>query len=102
LREREMTKKEHRVAVIVQSQVVMDITADNNLDSIKKEALEAFFDGRGDQETVIKIPTAVMYFPLLAEGEELPKGANKSGPTELEVDFSGIPQEKMTSYVLGL
>lgn len=97
-----MTEREHRVAVIVQSQIVMDITAENNLDSIKKEAMSAFFDGRGDQETVIKIPTAVMYFPLVAEGEELPKGASKSGPTELDIDLSEIPQDRVTSYVLGL
>lgn len=80
----------HRVAVIVQSQVVMDIEAENNLKSIKAEALRSFQAGEGDPEITYVLPLSVNYHPFLAEGEKAPAGAKKVGATEMRVHPSEI------------
>lgn len=74
----------HRVAVMVQTQVIMDIDAENDVESIRQRAIEAYLNGEGDQEEGISIPTQVVIYPWLEEGQEPPRGSRFPEPTILE------------------
>lgn len=78
-------KSEYRVAVMVTTQVVMDIEADNDLESIKKEAVRSYLSGEGNQEVGLAIPQSVVLYPMYYEGQEPPKGSSPNGPTEMEI-----------------
>jgi len=91
-------KQEHRVAVMVTTQVIMDIEADNDLDSIRKEALRSYFNEEGNQEIGLAIPQSVVLYPMLAEGQRPPKGSSYPSPTEMELgqeDFESVVVTKM-------
>lgn len=75
----------HRVAVMEVTQVIMDIEAENDLDSIKKRALEAYFNEDGEPERGYSFPAQVVVYPWLEEGQLPPKGSDYPKPTILEV-----------------
>ncbi len=78
-------KYTHRVAVMVATQVIMDIEAENDVESIKKEALISLQSGEGDPEQGMSFVKSVVIYPWLEEGQEPPKGSNYPKPTELEI-----------------
>jgi hypothetical protein len=71
----------HRVAIMETRQIIMDIEAPNDLDSIKKVALSAYFQEDGDQETGFIAPTSVVIYPWLEEGQTPPSGSAYPEPT---------------------
>jgi hypothetical protein len=79
-------KSEYRVAVMVTTQVVMDIEADNDLESIRKEAIRSYLSGGGNQEVGLAIPQSVVLYPMFYEGQKPPKGSSLNGPTEMEIE----------------
>jgi hypothetical protein len=94
-------KQEHRVAVEATIRVIMDITAENDLELVKKEALRSYLSGEGNQEVSFAVPNNVIYFPLLEEGASAPEGANQFGPTELPVDFEEVAELGLAEKVFG-
>jgi hypothetical protein len=82
--EQEM-KYTHRVAVMVATQVIMDIEAENDVESIKKEALISHQSGEGDPEQGMSFVKSVVIYPWLEEGQKPPKGSSYPKPTELEI-----------------
>ena len=91
-------KSEYRVAVMVTSQVIMDIESEDDLDSIRKEALRSYFNDEGNQEIGLAIPQSVVLYPMLAEGQKPPKGSAYPAPTEMELgqeDFESVVVTKM-------
>lgn len=83
----------HRVAIMTQTQVIMDIEAPNDVDKIKKEAIEAYFRGDGDQEYGFTVPTSVVIYPWLEEGQTPPEGSLYPNPTYLTILPEDIAQE---------
>jgi hypothetical protein len=79
-------KHEHRVAIMVTSQVIMDIEAENDIESIRKEAIRSYSSGEGNQETGFAVPQSVVLYPMLEEGQEPPKGSLYPAPTEMQID----------------
>lgn len=71
----------HRVAIMEVTQVIMDIEAENDLDSIKKEALKAYYEGTGEQEAGISFPSQVVIYPWLEKGQNPPQGSAYPEPT---------------------
>ena len=100
-----MSKKyTHRVAVMVNTQVIMDVEADNDLDSIKESAIQAYFDGEGDQEEGISFPTHVVIYPWREKGQETPKGTVDTEPTIVPImgeDFPTTPDTDLIKVALG-
>lgn len=93
----------HRVAVLETRQIIMDIEAPNDIDSIKKVALEAYFQEEGDQEVGLTIPASVVIYPWLEEGQTPPNGSAYPEPTELEVtneDLLNAPQEDLAAKIM--
>jgi len=90
-------KYTHRVAVMVGSQVIMDIEAENDLESIKAEAIRSLLNGEGNQEVGISIPQTVVVYPWLEEGQKPPKGSSYPKPTEIEI----TPNDYSLSDVMG-
>ena len=87
----------HRVAVMETRQIIMDIEAPNDIDSIKDVALSAYFQEEGDQETGFIAPTSVIIYPWLEEGQTPPNGSAYPAPTELvltPLDFKGTPDHE--------
>jgi len=78
-------KYTHRVAVMVATQVIMDIEAENDVESIKKEALISLQSGEGDPEQGMSFVKSVVIYPWLEEGQNPPKGSSYPKPTELEI-----------------
>ena len=64
----------HRVAIMETRQIIMDIEAPNDLDSIKEGALSAYFLEYEDQEVGLIVPTSVIIYPWLEEGQTPPNG----------------------------
>ena len=75
----------HRVAVVVSTQILMDIEAENDVDKIRAEALRAYFAGEGDPEEGFTYPTDVVVYPWLEEGQTPPTGSLYPEPTFMEV-----------------
>ena len=87
----------HRVAVLETRQIIMDVEAPNDLDSIKEQALSAYFQEEGDQETGFIVPTSVIIYPWLEEGQTPPNGSAYPEPTQLTItplDFKGTPDHE--------
>ena len=87
----------HRVAIMEMRQIIMDVEAPNDIDSIKEVALSAYFQEEGDQETGFITPTSVIIYPWLEEGQTPPNGSAHPAPTELPVtplDFKGTPDHE--------
>jgi hypothetical protein len=87
----------HRVAIMETRQIIMDIEAPNDIDSIKDVALSAYFQEEGDQETGFIAPTSVIIYPWLEEGQTPPNGSSYPAPTELvltPLDFEGTPEHE--------
>ena len=75
----------HRVAIMETRQIIMDIEAPNTIEDIKKVALEAYFQGEGEQEVGLTTPVSVVIYPWLEEGQNPPHGSDYPAPTELEL-----------------
>jgi hypothetical protein len=87
----------HRVAIMETRQIIMDIEAPNDLDSIKEVALSAYFHEEGDQEVGFIAPTSVVIYPWLEEGQTPPIGSAYPAPTEIQLstlDFKGTPDHE--------
>ena len=87
----------HRVAIMETRQIIMDIEAPNDLDSIKEGALSAYFLEYEDQEVGLIVPTSVIIYPWLEEGQTPPNGSAYPEPTQLTVtplDFKGTPDHE--------
>lgn len=75
----------HRVAMMVMTQVIMDVEAPNDVDSIKKRAIEAYFNEEGEQEQGFSAPMEVVIYPWLEQGQEPPTGSAYPKPTNLMI-----------------
>ena len=73
------------MAVIIGTQVIMDVHAENDLDSIKKEAIRAYFAGEGDQEEGFEFLSKVIVYPWLEEGQPVMEGSAYPKPTFIQV-----------------
>ena len=76
----------HRVAIMEMRQVLMDVEAPNDVDSIKKVALEAYFQGDGAQEVGLTIPNSLVIYPWLEEGQVPPLGSAYPEPTIVDLE----------------
>lgn len=71
----QQTTYTHRVAVMVATQVIMDVEAGNSIDEIYAATLKAFKNGEGNQEVGLQdIPYAVRILPWREEGQDQPTG----------------------------
>jgi len=89
----------HRVAVMETRQVIMDVVAPNTLEDIKQVALDAYFQGKGDQEVGLTIPDNLVIYPWLEEGQTPPIGSEYPAPTvisldDLEDNYEGVQVEE--------
>jgi hypothetical protein len=87
----------HRVAIMETRQIIMDIEAPNNLDSIKEVALSAYFQEEGNQEVGLVSPTSVIIYPWLEEGQTPPEGSAHPQLTIINLtplDFKGTPDHE--------
>lgn len=75
----------HRVAIMTQTQVIMDVEAPNDIDEIKKVALSAYFQGEGNQEEGFTIPTSLAIYPWLEDGQTPPEGSLYPNVTYLTI-----------------
>lgn len=92
-------KHQHRVAVMVTTQVIMDIEAENDLESIRKEAIRSYSSGEGNQETGFALPKSIVLYPMLEEGQEPPKGSFYPAPTEMEIDSEDFESIDITKIM---
>lgn len=76
----------HRVAIMETRQVIMDIEAPNDIESIKEVALSAYFHGEGNQEVGLTMPNSLVIYPWLEEGQTPPVGSAYPNPTEVELE----------------
>lgn len=76
----------HRVAIMETRQIIMDIEAPNDIESIKEVALGAYFHGAGEQETGLTYPSSVVIYPWLEEGQSAPDGSAYPNATHIELD----------------
>ena len=76
----------HRVAIMEMRQVIMDVEAPNTIEDIKKVALEAYFQGEGNQEVGLTIPNSLVIYPWLEKGQTPPEGSAYHEPTVLELE----------------
>lgn len=83
----------HRVAMMVQTQIIMDVEAPNDVDKIKEEAIKAYFHGGGDQEEGFTVPTSVIIYPWLEEGQSPPNGSLYPNATQLTIHASDLQDE---------
>lgn len=91
-------KTSHRVAIMVTSQIVMDIEAENDLESIRKTAYSDFLNKKGNPEVGLTMPLSVVLYPMLEEGQEPPKGSLYPAPTELPFQEGDIKNEDMELF----
>lgn len=87
----------HRVAIMETRQIIMDIEAPNDLDSIKEEALSAYFQGDGNQEEGLAFPASVVIYPWLEEGQTPPTGSSYPLPTIIDI----TPEESANGLSFG-
>ena len=87
----------HRVAIMETRQVIMDIEAPNDLDSIKEKALSAYFQGEGDQEEGLAYPDSLIIYPWLESDQTPPEGSSYPMPTVLEL----TPEESAAGLTFG-
>ena len=85
----------HRVAIMETRQVIMDIEAPNDIESIKEVALSAYFQGEGNQEVGLTYPASVVVYPWLEEGQSAPVGSNYPEPTELAIEGDELLEVKI-------
>ena len=78
----------HRIAIMETRQIIMDVEAPNDVDSIKKVALEAYFQGDGDQEVGLTAPNSIVIYPWLAQGQTPPLGSAYPEPTNIELNLT--------------
>ena len=83
----------HRVAMMVQTQIIMDVEAPNEVDSIKKAAIEAYFQGGGNQEEGFTIPDRIIIYPWLEEGQSPPEGSVYPNATIVTILPQDIAEE---------
>ena len=76
----------HRVAIMETRQVIMDVEAPNDIESIKEVALSAYFQGEGAQEVGLTFPNSLIVYPWLEEGQVPPVGSHYPEPTFIELD----------------
>ena len=87
----------HRVAIMETRQIIMDVEAPNDIDSIKQVALEAYFQEDGNQEVGFIAPTSIIVYPWLEEGQTPPNGSSHPDPTTITLtprDFQGTPDHE--------
>ena len=75
----------HRIAIMEVRQIIMDVEAENDIESIKKRALEAYFSEEGDPEVGLTYPKSVVIFPWLEQGQTPPQGSDYPSPTFVEI-----------------
>lgn len=75
----------HRVAIMESRQIIMDIEAPNDIESIKDKTLEAYFNGEGDQEAGMTVPVTLIVYPWLEEGQTPPAGSEFPNPTYVRI-----------------
>lgn len=76
----------HRVAIMETRQIIMDIEAPNDIESIKEVALGAYFHGAGEQEVGLTYPSSLVIYPWLEEGQSPPDGSAHPNSTFIELD----------------
>jgi hypothetical protein len=80
----------HRVAIMEVRQVIMDVEAPNDIDSIKKVALDNYFQSTGNPEVGLTIPESVVIYPWLEQGQNPPEGSSYPEPTIIELEDSDM------------
>lgn len=93
----------HRVAIMEVTQIIMDIEAENDLDSIKEKALKAYYEGNGDQEEGLSFPSQVVLYPWLEKGQNPPQGSAHPEPTIInlsEFDVEYTPEDEGEAEVI--
>lgn len=93
----------HRVAIMEVTQIIMDIEAENDLDSIKEKALKAYYEGNGDQEEGLSFPSQVVVYPWLEKGQNPPQGSAYPEPTIInlsEFDVEYTPEDEGEAQVI--
>lgn len=79
----------HRVHAVIQTTIIMDVEAPNDVDSIRNETVRAFYAGEGEQELLSQGMVGVTLFPWLEEGQTPPVGSNYPEPTFIQVIDNG-------------
>jgi len=87
-------KYTHRVAVMVMQQVIMDIEEENDIEKITQKALYSYFNKEGNPEIGMSIPTEVVVYPWLEEGQKPPKGSAYPSITTVKISAEDMPDDE--------